>query len=115
MKGGKGPEGRLRNTDVSSASVACLDSDLTAIDKRLNELVKDGTMLLCLADMETNITFFFSESDAIKFAGCGDSVKGGGVRNQEISELKDQLQSALDAMGKNQAKASEQIQETNSE
>eukprot|EP00966_Prymnesium_polylepis_P184910 4285528-Prymnesium_polylepis.1 len=65
--------------------------------------------------METNITFFFSESDAIKFAGCGGAVKGGDVLKQEISELTDQLQSTLEVMGKNQAKASEQIQETNSE
>eukprot|EP00966_Prymnesium_polylepis_P147038 3396552-Prymnesium_polylepis.1 len=114
-RGGKGPEGRLRNTDVSSDTVVTSDGDLATVDKILAQLVVAGTLKIEVAESETNITFFHSEADAVEFAGAGGSVQNEGVLQKEILDLKTQLQSSLDTMCKNQACASSQIDATNTE
>jgi len=57
-QGGKGAEGKFKNTNISTLKVIVNESDLASVDKTLNGLVKEGTIQFTLDECEADITFF---------------------------------------------------------
>jgi len=117
VKGGKGAQGKWKATKVSTLSVSASEADFKELVFNVKELVKRGTFTLECDESETNIAFFSSEDDACSFLDAyayGTSAHSPAI-TEELAEMKRELKSTLSAVSSQQAKTSEQLEDTAAE